>query len=73
MIDFPRRGVISGQGMPVRHEKETIELRLKLYPVIEGTMEIPQVKPPRGPHAAKNPFPFGHFGHYMNSFFTDKL
>ena len=46
---------MGGQGMPVGHEEQALVLVLQFNPVLEHTMVVPEMKPPRGAHAREHP------------------
>ncbi len=52
--------IVRGQSVPVRNEEETVVLILKLDPVLERPVKVPQVKPPRGTHTAQDPLVLVH-------------
>src|SRR5262249_47506821 len=51
--------ITSREGMPIRNKIETLVRLLHIYPVLESSEEIAQVRFTRGPHTAEDPL-FGH-------------
>jgi hypothetical protein len=46
--------------MPVGHEVKAVVLFLKLDPVFKGSVEIAEMKAPRGTHAAQDSLSISH-------------